>query len=157
MPTVSRKISPKLESDVPGLADELRPVLNRLARHLRRQAVSAGSSSLDVFILGMVKNQPGIGVSQLADMEDTTRPSMSAHVKRLRNAGWIAIDDSHSSDMRRSSLVLTEAGHEALAHVRQRSNDWLAKRLSSLTEKERAALKAALPAMTKLLSGSARK
>lgn len=133
------------------IANDLRPMLNRLARHLRREAMSAGSSSIDVFILGTVKNQPGISVSELAEMEDLTRPSMSAHVKRLRTAGWLTTSGSHSSDLRRLNLVLTEAGSEALARVRQRSNDWLARRLHALSEDKRDMLARATPALGDLL------
>lgn len=143
--------------DAESLANELRPILNRLSRHLKRQTLSAGASTLDVFILGMVKNEPGIGVTRLAEMEDTTRPTMSAHVKRLRNAGWLDVDDNHSTDQRRSSLVLTEAGRSALDHVRARSNEWLSRRIGQLTSEERATLAAAMPTLAALMTPRGRK
>ena len=133
------------------IANDLRPMLNRLARHLRREAMSAGSSTIDVFILGTVKNHPGISVSELAELEDLTRPSMSAHIKRLRVAGWLTTSESYSSDLRRLNLMLTEAGQEALARVRKRSNVWLARRLQALSEDKREMLARATPALEDLL------
>ena len=151
-----RKLSAARKSEgqslsVPELADCLRPIFHKLTRHLRREAISAGFSSVDAFVLGLIKLYPGIGVSRLAEMENTTRPSMSGHIKRLRDAGWITADGSASDDLRRSNLILTTAGHKALATVRQRSNDWLAQQISSLSEGDRLALAAALPALQGLI------
>lgn len=135
-----------------SLSDRLRPVINRLARHLRREAVDAGISSLDVLLLGIIKVRPGIGVSELAAIEDTTRPTMSAHVKRLRGIGWVTTDNSMGTDLRRSHLMLTDAGREAQALVRKRSNDWLAKQIAVLPQDQVQALHTAIPALEGLLN-----
>jgi DNA-binding MarR family transcriptional regulator len=69
---------------------------------------------------------------------------MSAHVKRLEAAGWIARQEPHADDKRRVGLTLTPAGARTLEAVRRRRNDWLARQLSTLPADGRAALLAAI-------------
>jgi DNA-binding MarR family transcriptional regulator len=130
--------------DVAVLADALRPALLRLSRQLRREAQHLGLSPLDAMLLGGVKKHDGIGVSELADHEQMSRPTMSAHVKRLEAAGWIARLAPASDDKRRVGLTLTAAGAKALDAVRRRRNDWLAQRLQTLSPAAREALAAAI-------------
>jgi len=125
-----------------ALADNLRAPLLRVARRLRQEAQRAGSSALDALILGHIRRHPGVGVSELAQAEQISRPSMSSHIKRLETAGWILrVDDAQ--DGRRSGLRITPQGEAQLDAVRQRRNDWLADRLARLTPEARAALAAA--------------
>jgi DNA-binding MarR family transcriptional regulator len=136
--------------DVHALAEALRPALLRLSRHLRREAQKAGVSALDAQLLGVIKKKPGIGGGELADFEQMTRPSMSAHLKRLEAAGWIMRDPACAEDRRRVGVRLTVAGEAALATIRRRRNDWLAARLSGLAPDDRAALAAAAGALVQL-------
>ena len=133
-----------------ALADNLRAPLLRVARRLRQEAQRAGSSALDALILGHIRRHPGVGVSELAQAEQISRPSMSGHVKRLEAAGWVSrIDDAN--DGRRSGLRITPQGEAQVDAVRQRRNDWLADRLARLTPEARAALAAAGPPLLQLL------
>jgi DNA-binding MarR family transcriptional regulator len=138
------------DKDVLSLADELRPVLLRVSRALRREAQRAGVSALDAQLLGAVKKNAGIGVSELADREQMTRASMSSHVKRLEAAGWIARAAADADDRRRVGLTLTAKGARALDAIRRRRNDWLAARLARLAPAERAALAAAAEPLARL-------
>lgn len=133
-----------------ALADGLRAPLLRVARRLRQEAQRAGSSALDALILGHIRRNPGIGVSDLADAEQMSRPSMSSHVKRLEAAGWILRSD-HSEDGRRSGFAITPQGQAQVDAVRQRRNDWLAERLARLSPEARAALAAANEPLLQLL------
>ena len=74
---------------------------------------------------------------------------MSAHVKRLEEAGWIA-RDADSEDKRRVGLLLTKSGARALEDIRKSRNDWLAARLAKLSAADRAALAGALSALNEL-------
>jgi len=129
--------SPRRAADVTALADALRPVLLRLGRRLRREADQLGLSSLDAALLQMVANHEGIGVSELADKERTSRPTMSSHVKRLETEGWLTRQEPQADDRRRVGLAITAAGLKALEAVRRRRNDWLADRLTRLTPEQR--------------------
>ena len=131
-------------TDVAILADGLRPVVLRLSRNLRRQSQSLGLSPLDAMLLGGVLKHDGIGVSELAEHEQMSRPTMSAHVKRLEAAGFLARLAPDSDDKRRVALTVTPAGRKALDAVRRRRNDWLAQRLAALSPEARAALEAAI-------------
>ena len=136
--------NPIPSAEVAALAEGLRPVVLRLSRHLRRQSHSLGLSPLDAMILGGILKKDGIGVSELADREQMSRPTMSAHVKRLEAAGYIARLAPDSEDKRRVGLTLTPAGRKALEAVRRRRNDWLAQKLAVLSPEACAALEAAI-------------
>lgn len=133
------------------LAETLRPALLRVARRLRQEARRAGVSALDALLLGQIKRTPGIGVSELADAEQISRPTMSGHVKRLEAAGWI-VRAEDAEDGRRSGLAITPAGLRQLDLVRQRRNDWLAARLDKLPPDARRRLEDAAEPLLQLLS-----
>ena len=129
--------TPRRAADVSALADALRPVLLRLGRRLRREADQLGLSALDSALLQMVANHEGIGVSELADKERTSRPTMSSHVKRLETEGWLTRQAPQADDRRRVGLLITASGLKALEAVRRRRNDWLADRLTRLSPEQR--------------------
>ncbi|MBV9996765.1 MAG: MarR family transcriptional regulator [Caulobacteraceae bacterium] len=134
--------------DILALAEQLRPAVLRVARSLRREAQRAGMSALDVQLLAVVRKHPGIGVSGLAELEQVSAASMSGHVKRLAEAGWI--ERTAGEDRRRSGLTLTHRGAKALDAIRRRRNDWLAARLGALAPEGRAALAAAAEPLMRL-------
>lgn len=137
-----------------ALADALRPVVLRLSRHIRREAQRLGASALDAQLLAYLKRNPGVGVSELAERERISKAAMSAHVKRLEEAGWVAREEDDPDDRRRVGLFVTKAGRKALDDIRKLRNDWLAARLSELSASERAWLAAALGPLN-LLAGEA--
>jgi DNA-binding MarR family transcriptional regulator len=139
-----------VSKDINALADVLRPALLRASRALRREAQRAGASALDAQLLGVIKKNAGIGVSELADREQMTRASMSGHVKRLEHAGWIERAVGEDVDKRRVGLSLTVQGGKALDAIRRRRNDWLAARLLRLSADDRAALAAAADPLARL-------
>src|SRR5579872_6628604 len=138
------------EADVATLADGLRPSILKISRMLRREATPLGLSPLDTTLLGAVSKHEGLGVSELAEREQTSRPTMSAHVKRLEAAGWVRRLPPPQEDKRRFGLAITAAGKKALDAVRRRRNDWLAVRLAALTPEARAALAGALAPLAEI-------
>jgi DNA-binding MarR family transcriptional regulator len=142
-------------TDVSALAEALRPALLRLSRQLRKESQRFGMSPLDGMLLSLVKRREGIGVSELADLEQMSRPTMSSHVKRLEQAGWIARQAPDSEDKRRVGLVLTPAGRRAMDAVRRQRNDWLAGRLAGLTPEARDALRAAIGPLSQIAGDKA--
>jgi DNA-binding MarR family transcriptional regulator len=133
------------------LADSLRPALLKVSRRLRQEAQKAGVSAQDALLLGHIKRRPGIGVCELADAEQTSRPTMSGHVKRLEAAGWIT-RRGHDEDGRRSGLAITPAGQRQMEAIRRHRNDWLAARLAHLAPAERERLAAAAEPLLRLMS-----
>lgn len=141
---------PDTPPDIIALAEALRPALLRVSRRLRLEAQKVGLSAQDALLLGHITKNPGIGVSALAEAEKISRPSMSAHVKRLEGEGLIARSD-HAEDGRRSGLAITPAGMRKLEIIRRERNDWLAARLGRLPPEDRALLEAAAGALLRLV------
>ncbi len=131
------------------LANRLRPVLLRISRELRREIHSLGVTGGQVSLLIQIKRTPGITASALAERERISAPGMSGHIARLEAANLI--ERTRAADRRRIGLTLTEAGDRVLTNVRKRRTAWLAEHLKGLTEEEREAIEAALPALEKLL------
>lgn len=140
-------ISPEALAD---LAEALRPAVLRLSRDLRRAAQRIGASALDTQLLAILTKLPGLGLSELAEREGVSKPAMSAHLRRLEEAGWIKRDEDAHDDRRRVGLFITDAGSSALDDVRRERNDLLVQRLSRLSVAERASLAEALEALRKL-------
>ena len=132
------------------VANELRPVLLRLARELRREIHSLGVTGGQVSILAAIKHEPGITASAVAERERVSAPAMSNHVARLEKANLIE-RTREGVDRRRVGLTLTAEGEKVLRSVRQKRTAWLAARLDRLTNDERALVEAAIPALEKLL------
>src|SRR5438876_12141649 len=128
-------MSPERTSPSPAaLADQLRPVLLRLSRELRREAQSLGVTGGQVALLISIKRNPGITASELAERERMSAPGMSGHIARLENAKLIA--RARAADRRRIGLTLTPAGDEILPSVRKPRAAWLAGHLKGLSEAE---------------------
>lgn len=136
--------------DITELADALRPAVLRLSRRLRQEAQKVGLSAQDALLLGYVSKHPGAGVSKLAEADQTSKPTMSSHVKRLEAAGWI-VRKEDAQDGRRSGLVITPSGLRKLEAIRRHRNDWLAARLSRLAPADRDRLAAAAEPLLKLV------
>jgi DNA-binding MarR family transcriptional regulator len=137
--------------DVFILAELLRGPLLRVSRKLRQAGLKSGLSPQETLILGYLKKNPGAGVSELADFEQISRPTMSSHIKRLEAAGWIA-RAGHADDGRRQGLSVTPAGLRQHAAAQRHRNDWLASRLSGLTPEDRTRLAEAAAPLLKLTS-----
>jgi DNA-binding MarR family transcriptional regulator len=135
-------------------ANELRPVLLRLNRHLRRELGPIGITGGQAALLHAIRTNPGIGVRGLAEREGVSAPAMSGYVDRLEKAGLLTRVRSER-DRRRVGLDVTEHGLKVLRSARSRRTAWLASRLKRLDPDELATVEAALPALAKLLEGTA--
>jgi DNA-binding MarR family transcriptional regulator len=136
--------------DATTVANELRPVLLRLARELRKETEQLGVTSRQVTLLWLVRHHPGMSLRELAEEERISAPALSGHVDRLEKAGLLdRVRDA--GDRRRVGLTLTEDGERLLRSVRARRTTWLADRLRGLDEDELAAVERAIEPLGKLL------
>jgi len=133
-------------------AAELRPVLLRLARELRKETEQLGVTARQATLLWLVKRRPGLSLAELAAEEGISAPAMSGHVDRLEKVGLLERVRS-SDDRRRVGLRLTEDGARLLRRVRARRTTWLANRLRSLEPSELGAIESAVPALARLVGG----
>src|SRR5579871_3421324 len=135
-------------NDSVGLANELRPVLLRLARQVRRESNDLGVTVGQAALLAAIDERPGITGRELADRERISPPGMSAHLERLETAGLIV--RTRGSDRRRVGVTLSEEGERVLVTIRRQRTAWLAERLKQLTDEDRAAIEAAIEPLAML-------
>ena len=132
------------------VAAELRPVLLRLARELRKETEQLGITARQATLLWLVKRSPGMSLAELASEEGISAPALSGHVDRLERAGLLERVRS-SDDRRRVGLRLTAEGERLMRRIRARRTTWLADRLKSLDSSELESVGAALPALMSLV------
>jgi DNA-binding MarR family transcriptional regulator len=125
------------------LADQLRPLLLHLNRDLRREALPMGATVGQIALLAAIREQPGLGLRELANRERMSAPAMSGYVDRLEAAGLV-VRVPVASDRRRIGLHLTEAGRKLLRSTRKLRTAWLAERMRRLSHAELRALEAAI-------------
>lgn len=131
------------------VANDLRPVLFRLARELRKETEQLGVTGRQVTLLWLVKRNPGLTLRALAEEEGISPPALSGHVDRLEAAGLLVRVRS-GTDRRRVELALTPAGERLLRRVRERRTTWLAERIGVLDPEELATVAAAIAPLWRL-------
>jgi len=136
--------------DTETVAADLRPVVLRLSRELRRETEQLGVTARQATLLWLVKRSPGLSLAELAAEEGISPPALSGHTDRLERAGLIERVRS-TDDRRRVGLRLTDEGERLLRRIRARRTTWLAGRLGSLDASELDAIAEALPALLKLV------
>ncbi|WP_308198352.1 MarR family winged helix-turn-helix transcriptional regulator [Actinomadura terrae] len=131
---------------------ELAAELNRRLRHvvlmLRRAGADQPITSQQLSVLGSLEGGPR-RMTELAAEHGVRLPTMTAQINRLERDGLVG-RGRDGTDARVVTARLTRAGREQLAAGRERRLGYLAERFAGLTEEERAAVAAALPALDKL-------
>jgi DNA-binding MarR family transcriptional regulator len=140
--------------DAESVAAELRPILLRVARELRKETEQLGITARQATLLWLVKRSPGLSLAQLAAEEGISAPAMCGHVDRLEKAGLIERIRS-TEDRRRIGLRLTAEGGRLLRRVRARRTTWLAERLGALPPEELEAVEAAIAPLASLVGDRA--
>jgi DNA-binding MarR family transcriptional regulator len=135
---------------VNDLAEQLRPVLLKINRELRRELRGLGVTGGQASLLIAIRRSPGIGVNELAAREGVSPPAMTGAIRRLERAGLVR-RQPRADDRRRHGLYVTEDGARVLRAVKRRRTEWLAARLRALDERERAAVEHALAPLARLL------
>jgi len=132
------------------LANDLRPIVLRVARELRKETQQFGVTSRQVTLLWLVKRSPGLTLKALADAEAISAPALSGQVDRLEQRGLLVRVRS-TVDRRRVGLELTPEGERLLRSVRERRTAWLADRLGDLEPDDLRAIEAAIEPLHRLL------
>ena len=120
----------------------------RLSRRLR-QEVTPGITPSQQSALAAIEVRGPLTLGELAAFENVQPPSISRIVANLEAAGLV--ERTTDADDRRVNLVRTTAkGRAELDQIRDQRNAWLAERLATLDDDERARLAAALDVLDKL-------
>jgi DNA-binding MarR family transcriptional regulator len=132
------------------VANQLRPVLLRLSRELRKETEQMGLTSRQATLLWLIRSNPGLSLRQLAAEERISAPALSGHVDRLEKAGLLERVRG-DADRRRVGLTLTQEGERLLKRVRARRTTWLADRLRDLDDDHVSAIERAIEPLGQLL------
>lgn len=134
---------------VEDLGAALRLVVGRLARQLRRHAVG-GLTPGQFSALATVDRAGSIRPSELAEREGVSAPTLSRIVGNLEARGYLE-RAADPEDGRSSLMAISQSGRAALASIRRERTALLARSVATLSDDERAAIAAALPALERLV------
>ena len=142
-------VSQQLKSDV-GLASALRSSILRLSRQIRFQrADDAELTANQLGVLGTLSKHGPMTIGDLAAHERVKPPSMTRIVSNLEEAGMVRRTPAET-DKRQVRVELTPAAGSLILANRRRRDEWLQKKLKTLTPEERDILRKAAPVLERL-------
>jgi DNA-binding MarR family transcriptional regulator len=130
----------------------MRLVLFRLVRNIRSHSVGDVTPSQLAVLSSLVRHGAST-IGQIAEYEHVQPPSASRIVAALEQRGFVARTTS-PADRRCTTISLTPAARTYLDEVRAAGTSWLAERVDSLPAADARRLRAALPALERLLAGT---
>jgi DNA-binding MarR family transcriptional regulator len=128
---------------------ELAVVLERLLRMLRRASTAGGLSMATASALARLERGGPLRLTELAVVEGVSQPAMTQLVGRLERDG-LAARAVVPGDRRGVVVSVTPAGRELAGRRRTERVALLDGLVAGLAPGERAALTAAMPALTRL-------
>jgi DNA-binding MarR family transcriptional regulator len=134
------------------LADELGAALVELSVLLRRAILPPQLSLTQARTLLNLHSCGPQRVTSLAEDAQVSQPTMSALVIGMERLGWVRRDAAGGADRRVVSVCLTEAGENVVGDLEAARSRALLADINSLTERDRAALAAALPALRGIIT-----
>ena len=134
------------------LSSDLRTVVTRLVKKLRRESVTGQQLSLtERSTLALLLQHENLLPSELAAMEKITNQSMSQVLSHLLERGFI-IRTNSETDKRKVMISLTESGARTIIQVRNERDEWLAEAIkATCTDEEQELLKQAIKPLTKIV------
>jgi len=133
------------------LATQLRPVLTRLVRKMRKLSPVGGLLSQTERSVLVVLEHQELLAAELAVMEKITPQSMGQVISKLSTLNLIT-KRSSEQDKRKIYLSISATGREMIQQVRNDRDEWLAKALEEVcSSDELAILEAAIAPMAKLV------
>ncbi len=143
-----------------GDAWALTDLITRLRRSLRASVRAElpweSLPMAQVELLQRLTDEPGLGVSELAERQRLARNTVSNLVQQMVSEGLL--DRRGRPDDRRAVvLTLTAAGHERHAAWQRANERRVEEALDDLPQEQRAAITAALPALRSFATGLERR
>ena len=120
-------------------SSELRLATFRLSRRLRAEKTDEALSDGQVAVLGVLFHHGTQTLTQLAERERVSAPSMNRTVNCLEEKGYLqrVADDV---DRRKANITVTDAGRELVKATTSKRDAWLTMRLRELSKEDRAVL-----------------
>lgn len=138
-----------MTTTTPTGLDELAGCVERLTTWLRRSTAVPGYSVTSRLTLARLQADGPARISDLARLEGVTQPAMTGLVNRLESEALV-IRTADPTDARAALVALTDSGHAFVEARRAERSRVLAGRVERLSEADRAAILAALPALDRL-------
>lgn len=129
--------------------DELRLVVQRVARRIRNNRGDEHMSDSQLGVLFVLEKGGDASPSALADHERVSPPSMNRTLNGLEERGLVRRDPS-LDDARKVVVSITAAGRELVRETRRLRTAWFSRQLSALSPEERAALEAVIPILRRI-------
>ena len=118
---------------------ELRMATFRLARRLRAQKADQALSDAQFAVLGVLYRHGTHTLTELAEHERVSAPSMNRTVNCLEETGYL-VRTADEVDRRKTNITLTDAGRDVVKATISKRDAWLTTRLRELSTEERATL-----------------
>ena len=132
-----------------GLGSELLTAVARLNR-LATQRIRLPLPWAQARLLGTIDDRGKARISDLAELDHCSQPTMTTQVRRLESAGLVA-RTSDPDDARAVRIHITESGSDMLAQVRADRAKVIDPRIEGLSEGDREILSAALDVLRRLI------
>lgn len=133
----------------PELAHTVRIAVARLSRRLRGHAGDLSLTLSQISALATLDRSGPLTPGALAELERVQPPSMTRLLGGLAERGLINAGP-HPHDGRQKLVEVTDQAHRMLVADRAQREAWLVRQMTTLTEAELAALRAAAPVLDKL-------
>lgn len=137
-------------TDSRRLADRFNRQLRDFVLLLRRVNAGQPITTQQMSVMGSLEHGPR-RMGELAAEHGVRLPTMTVQINRLVRDG-LAVRGREAGDARVVTAGLTPLGAERLHDGRERRAVFLTERLDALSDDERAAIEAALPALEKLFA-----
>lgn len=125
--------------DLSAAASDLRMATFRLARRLRQERAVDTMSDGQFAVLAALKINGPHTLTELAERENVTAPSMNRTVNCLEDSGWLS-RTADASDRRKVILSATDAGRAVVDETVRRRNAWLEGALADFSPRQLAVL-----------------
>ncbi len=124
------------------------PVWNRIRSNLRLILVREFSITIEEFHILRNLRRGFCSVSELAAVQQISRPAASQTVEGLVEKGLVS-RHYDASDRRHIRLALTTAGSEMLNGIFQKNRGWMTEKMAALSPAEISAIANAMEALSK--------
>lgn len=130
-------------------AARLRMATFRLARRLRAHRAIDSMSDAQFNVLAVLSMYGDHTLSELADRDRISAPSMTRTVNGLEESGWVT-RTTDEADRRKVNISLTDSGRAVVTDTVRKRDAWLDDGFNDLTEDELDILLRAAPIMRRL-------
>jgi DNA-binding MarR family transcriptional regulator len=141
--------TPPESLELSAQASDIRLATFRLARRLRAQRAVDSMSDGHFAVLAALKVHGAHTLSELAERERVTAPSMNRTVGALEEAGYLSREQA-DDDRRKVVIELTERGRAVVDETVRRRDAWLEEALEELSPADRALLVRAADVMRRV-------